>query len=217
MPSPFPGMDPYIEQPSLWGDFYINLAVEIRIQLNARIRPHYFARLAPYDLDFPFPQRSVQIYSAVDEELVTVIEILSPLNKLFGHDAYTQYLQKRTQILKANKVHLLEIDLLRGGKRLPLAQPVPAATYYIILSRAQTDPRVSVWPIQLQESLPEVPVPLRSPTPDVILDLESAMTIIYDNGAYDVQLDYRKDPPVPKLSTEQATWVKQLLHNYQER
>lgn len=93
MPSPFPGMDPYIEQPSLWGDFYINLAVEIRIQLNAHIRPQYFARIAPYDLDFSFPQRSIQIYSAVDKELVTMIDILSPLNKRLGHDAYTQYLQ----------------------------------------------------------------------------------------------------------------------------
>lgn len=116
--------------------------------------------------------------------------------------------------MNANKVHLLEIDLLRSGKRPSLPQPVPTATYYIILSRAQTDPHLSVWPIQLQESLPSIPVPLRSPTPDVMLDLESAMTTIYDKGAYDIQLNYRQEPPLPKLSEKQSIWVQQLLHEY---
>lgn len=48
MPSPFPGMDPYIEQPRLWIDFHNRLADEISAHLNARIRPNYFARLTPY-------------------------------------------------------------------------------------------------------------------------------------------------------------------------
>lgn len=48
MPSPFPGMDPYIEQPRLWMDFHSDLAAEIRTELNRQIRPAYFARLTPY-------------------------------------------------------------------------------------------------------------------------------------------------------------------------
>lgn len=48
MPSPFPGMDPYIEQSKLWVDFHNSLADEIRAQLNRKIRPDYFARLTPY-------------------------------------------------------------------------------------------------------------------------------------------------------------------------
>ena len=48
MPSPFPGMDPYIEQPRLWVDFHSNLASEIQAELNRQIRPVYFARLTPY-------------------------------------------------------------------------------------------------------------------------------------------------------------------------
>lgn len=47
MPSPFPGMDPYIEQPAIWVDFHNSLADEIRAQLNVAIRPNYFARLTP--------------------------------------------------------------------------------------------------------------------------------------------------------------------------
>ena len=42
MPSPFPGVDPYIESPALWSDFHNNLASEIQAQLNRRIQPRYY-------------------------------------------------------------------------------------------------------------------------------------------------------------------------------
>ncbi|MEZ4866899.1 MAG: DUF4058 family protein [Caldilineaceae bacterium] len=48
MPSPFPGMDSYIEAPRIWSDFHNGLADEIRAELNQRIRPNYFAALTPY-------------------------------------------------------------------------------------------------------------------------------------------------------------------------
>ena len=53
MPSPFPGMDPYIEDPEVWSDFHSDLAGEIRAQLNPHIQPAYVARLVPrvtYDI-----------------------------------------------------------------------------------------------------------------------------------------------------------------------
>src|SRR5689334_9663864 len=48
MPLPFPGMDPYIEDPEIWSDFHNNLAPEIQGQLNRVIRPRYVARLIPH-------------------------------------------------------------------------------------------------------------------------------------------------------------------------
>jgi hypothetical protein len=45
MPSPFPGMDPYLEGP-LWPDVHQALAAEIRRRLAAQLRPRYVARLA---------------------------------------------------------------------------------------------------------------------------------------------------------------------------
>jgi hypothetical protein len=47
MPSPFPGMDPFLEAPDLWPDFHNNLAPEIQGRLNAQIAPKYFAGLVP--------------------------------------------------------------------------------------------------------------------------------------------------------------------------
>jgi Protein of unknown function (DUF4058) len=45
MPSPFPGMDPYLETPDLWPDVHHELMSQIRAALNPRIKPHYVARV----------------------------------------------------------------------------------------------------------------------------------------------------------------------------
>ncbi len=42
MPSPFPGMDPYLEQPAFWSSFYSRLIVAIADVLAPQLRPHYY-------------------------------------------------------------------------------------------------------------------------------------------------------------------------------
>ncbi len=44
MPSPFPGMDPYLEG-STWMNFHGQLCAEIARQLGPKLRPRYLARL----------------------------------------------------------------------------------------------------------------------------------------------------------------------------
>lgn len=44
MPSPFPGMDPYLENPDLWRDFHHSMITYIRDQLQPKLRPKYLAR-----------------------------------------------------------------------------------------------------------------------------------------------------------------------------
>jgi len=43
MPSPFPGMDPYIERPEIWPDFHDSLITFIRGALQPLLRPRYVA------------------------------------------------------------------------------------------------------------------------------------------------------------------------------
>src|SRR5437764_6644253 len=45
MPSPFPGMDPYLESPDIWPDFHDALAAELRAVLNQTLPRPYYARL----------------------------------------------------------------------------------------------------------------------------------------------------------------------------
>ena len=46
MPSPFPGMDPYLEG-EVWSDVHQALASRLRDQLTPQVRPKYTARLVP--------------------------------------------------------------------------------------------------------------------------------------------------------------------------
>ncbi len=45
MPSPFPGMDPYLEDRALWPDVHSSLITYIREALQPQIRPKYVARI----------------------------------------------------------------------------------------------------------------------------------------------------------------------------
>ena len=56
MPSPFPGMNPYLEHPAVWVDFHDSFIPAIREALNQQIRPAYFAKVEEllfiHELDF---------------------------------------------------------------------------------------------------------------------------------------------------------------------
>lgn len=254
MPSPFLGMDPYLEASQIWEDFHHGLTYQIRAQLTPFLRPKYFAAVEPrvtYDLvaiektklvkpdvglyemrEAQVAYRSgpiapppliaetfveeeiklwtIEIKEVAEGRLVTSIEILSPVNKRRGHDAYQTYQAKRWEIIRSY-VHLLEIDLLRAGRRWPLVTPLPAAPYFIFLSRSGNGARVETWPLSLREPIPIVPVPLRKGDPDVPLDLNQAIRVVYDSAAYDMRIKYAQPPPKPDLSMEDAMYVDQLL------
>jgi len=239
MLSPFPGMDPYLEQSKLWVDFHNSLADEMRAQLNTQIRPGYFARLTPYttyeaieigqstarairpdvgvmqpDLSVPVDLLSVEIYNS-DETLITAIEILSPVNKKPGHKGFTDYERKREELFHSS-AHLIEIDFLREGTRPRLARPVPITPYYIMLSRMERRPKVDVWPIPIAAKLPKIPIPLRTPDPDAILDMSQVMENVYERGAYDVQIDYEQPVPPPEISSDEQAWVTARLQQYRQ-
>ena len=45
MPTPFRGMDPYLERPSLWPNIHSSLIVALRDDLAPRLRPHYYVSI----------------------------------------------------------------------------------------------------------------------------------------------------------------------------
>lgn len=258
MPSPFPGMDPYLEG-YLWPDVHHDLASKIREQLAPQVRPNYVARIevyvvtdqdplaevgimypdvevirskrihsslsppptkeatatvappAPFELPLLNPisvrMAAVEIRDVGQDELVTSIEILSPVNK--RGQGLNQYREKRQRLIEA-KVHLLEIDLIRRGQRPLPQETIPTSAYRLTLTRAQAK-KVEIWPIALTEPLPLLPVPLRAPDADVVLDLGQAMRDIYDVAAYELTIDYTVPPPPPALSEADANQLKAHL------
>ncbi len=162
-------------------------------------------------MELPLRLYTVEVRETGALRLVTAIEILSPVNKRPGHEAYHDYLRKRRELLRSD-AHLMEVDLLRGGERPPLERPVPPAPSYVVLSRAGRRPYVDVWPIQLWKALPLLPVPLLEPDPDAPLDLGAAVASAYERGAYARLIDYGAPAPPPALSDAESAWIEERLH-----
>jgi hypothetical protein len=252
MPSPFPGMNPYLERDDVWHDFHQSFIPALRETLAEQVRPKYLVKLEEqlYVHELPAEERrflgradlgvselnvrggpavataqaSAPAYANLLEvtdvephayieirqrqglELVAVIELLSPSNKQPGGDR-EQYLAKRHKIL-SSPTHFVEIDLLRGGPRMPL-DGLPSCDYCVMVSRAPERPRVGVWPIGLRESLPTIPIPLKSPDPDATVNLQAILNRVYDAAGY-ADYIYRSQPR-PPLDTESTAWARQFV------
>jgi len=202
MPSPFPGMDPFIEE-QRWRDFHSTFIPNIKVALTALVRPRYVVDieenvyLAREDGDLlriiapdlavkqsdgwleteggavaiesepalltlpaidPVEEIYLTIRSREDDDVVTVIELLSPTNKL-SRDGRTEYLNKRNTVLHS-EASLVEIDLLRGGKRLPTVEQLPRGDYYAFVTRVDRRPTVEVYSWPLERRLPKIPIHL---------------------------------------------------------
>jgi len=141
------------------------------------------------------PHVSIEIRDTAQRQLVTAIEILSPTNK--RGEGRAEYLAKRRRLLLSS-AHLIELDLLREGQRVPMQEPLPAAPYFVFLSRAERRPVLDIWPVALSQALPEIQVPLLNGDADLGLDLQAAFTATYDLLGYNLLVDYRQ-PPSPPL------------------
>ena len=143
--------------------------------------------------------------------VVTVIEILSPTNKRAGSDGRDQYLMRRDEVL-VSATNLVELDLLRGGMRLPADQQLPPADFYAFVCRGRRRPRAEAYPWTLRQPLPTIPIPLAYGDPDVQLDLQDAFTTAYDRAGYDYGLDYMGiiEPPPSESDSE---WIHEILRS----
>jgi hypothetical protein len=130
----------------------------------------------------------VEIVDRLSRAVVTVIEILSPTNKLNGSYGRESYQGKRREVLSSAS-HLIEIDLLRAGLRMFIQEPPPAFDYVVHVSRAEgIQRRATFWPIPIQSPLPVVPVPLKKEDSDGHLDLQRLLDTAYDRGAFDLKV-----------------------------
>jgi hypothetical protein len=260
MPSPFPGMDPYLENPELWGDVHHELISTIRELINRVIRPKYVARVEERlymvpdddptvrlqripDVEIDLPAASeglsprgsslaiaepvvvrgdpvregrIEIEDTRTHEVVTVIELLSPSNKVQGSAGRESFVAKRNEVLNS-AANWVEIDLLRAGTPHPLrAGRFRNYQYLVHSSPVAMRPDSKNWPILLSHPLPVVGIPLRAPDPDAPLDLQTALGMAYDRAAYDATVDYTANPD-PPLAPALAKWAKKHLKSRKAR
>lgn len=255
MPSPFPGMDPYLEHFDHWPGVHLELISCLRAALNRVIRPRYLATVEErvylsHDPDDPrvlgildvqlvetapdapgpvmqgdantiqpvtltWPGRIkvrepyVQIVDADSRDVVTVIEVVSPTNKRKGMPGRKSYMRKRSEVLRT-PANWLEIDLQRLGDATFSRHRLPPCEYAVCSSPAVRRPEYLVWPIRIHQPLPTVSVPLRTPDPDVPLNLQAVFTEAYERGSLEGLVDYRQ-PPKPPLPPGWMAWADGLL------
>lgn len=253
MPSPFPGMNPWLEQPDVWHDFHQAFIGSIRTRLAEQVRPDYITKIdenvyihelsaeqrlllgrpdvgvfegvapnskwtsgnhpqvatLPISFGSLLPnvdrisEAFIEVRDTAYRDLITVIELLSPTNKNSGPDR-EQYLAKRKLLLSGN-VHFVEIDLLRGGTRMPV-EGLAQCDYAMMVSRSYERPKVGLWPMKLREPLPIIPVPLKPEDPDAVLDLQQLLHETFDAAGY---ADYiYQGKPRPPLHPEDEAWAK---------
>ena len=102
----------------------------------------------------------------------------------------------------------MELDLLRGGPRLPMDNP-PPCDYCVLVARREEFPEIGIWPISLRDPLPAVPVPLRAPHADAKLELQPLLHRLYDAAGYG---DYiYRGTPRPPLRPEEAEWARRIV------
>jgi hypothetical protein len=149
-----------------------------------------------------------------DQRVVTVIELLSPVNKRPG-EGRAQYRLKQHEVLHS-PANLVEIDLLRAGEHSvavdekSLRRACPQWDYLVSLHRTGRESEFDVWAWTVRNRMPRIAIPLEPGVPDVVLDLQPALDRIYDAGRLAQQIDYTRDPE-PPFTGEDAAWLDALL------
>lgn len=258
MPSPFPGMDPFVEEQK-WMSFHARFVPALGDAIVPAVRPRYVVdveqhvfvsrdedergmpigadvsvadtgtgRLArrprrpsiggvgiaarPVVRTIPMLRRRRQAYLSIRNRdslnVVTVIEVLSPWNKTVG-DGRDEYLNKR-QTVFASLANLVELDLLRGGTRLPAREPLPSGDYFAFVCRPARLPEVDVYPWSIRDRLPRIPIPLATGDLDVMVDLQAVFAGTYERGGYDYALNYGR-ALAPPLTDADSAWARKVL------
>ncbi len=170
----------------------------------------------PFEVPLPIeapPQRRLEIIdSGSGNRIVTVIELLSPVNKTMpvGRAVYRK---KQSEYIQG-MVNLVEIDLLRCGEFV-MAMPeeewplIHQAPYKICIRRVNRPWVAAGIGIPLQDKLPNIAIPLRNQDRDVVLELQPIIDACYRDGRYHT-IDYSRalNPP---LSAEELKWAESLI------
>jgi len=180
--------------------------------------PAFRGRIAaPLVLDLPAELQVrvpfLRIIDTSDRQVVAIIEVLSPINKVSGSSGQRDFLRKREQILQSD-AHWLEIDLLRAGTRSPGIPP--GGAYVAALHRAGIRDRLEAWFVGLRQPLPTIAVPLRAPLADVPMDLQETVETVYDRYRYDTGVDYGDELPPPRLGEADDRWLRERLATWQQ-
>ncbi len=221
MPSPLPGMDPYLEDDKRWPSFQPLLVHALYQMLLPGLMDRYRARIgerqyASEQALFTSVVREehkeafIEVRQRSDGRLITLLEVISPANKTTS-EGRRQYIERRTEVRTMN-VHVVEIDLILQGQGLIeyAKDSAPTWDYAVVVTRWTHPDRYEIYSATLPKRLPRFRVPLASDDRDTVLDLQAALARAYDQGDFLKLIDYHRDPAT-RLSDDNRRWLHDRL------
>ena len=179
---------------------------ELRFPMPERSKDAVAVQLPPTEL---FREYYLEVRRPANREVVAIIELLSPTNK--SRDGRREYLAKRAATLYS-PAHLVEIDLLRAGPRMPVIGDVPDTDYRILVANARrTEPVADLYAFGIRQSIPDFILPLAQDAEGIAVNLNAVVGQVYTDGSYDLDIDYGPEPPEPPLSDADRAWLDALL------
>lgn len=199
---------------------------DVQVREPWKLKEPAVAEVAPEPLPTPLATEPIRIFldevterwleiRDVTGRLITVLELLSPTNKLES-DERERYFRKRRSFVSGG-VNVVEIDLVRQGASVFPGRVLDvlhqAGAYYgVCVFRAARPSEREVYPIRLRERLPGIRVPLRPADTDAALDLQPLIDQCHERGRYHL-LNYQLDLD-PPLAPEDAAWANKLLREH---
>ncbi len=227
MPSPFPGMDPYLEEEKLWPVFhhqFISCLYQILLpglvdRYRARVaQRHYVTETALFTsvIREEHHEDYIEIRQRSDGRLITQVDAVSPANKSTSVGRVA-YMTKRREG-KTSGASLVEVDLILAGQ--PMLEysrdGLPDWDYAVTVTRSTQPERYEIYTATLQKRLPRFRLPLAADDRDTVLDLQAAFVRCYDQGGFAAMVDYKRDPAT-LLKEDDRTWLQDLLKQQKYR
>ncbi len=153
-------------------------------------------------------ERFLEVRQVKTNAVIAAVEILSPKNK--RGDGRISYLKKRQAVLES-RTHLIEIDLLRAHQPMPMVGVSGLGDYRILVSDAAQRPDAELYAFGLRDRIPTFPLPLQPDDAPLTVDLQPLLQTVYDEGNFDLRVDYSAPVPEPALSESDRAWVQECL------
>lgn len=221
MASPFPGMDPYLEDAKRWPTFQPLLVHALYQMLLPGLMDRYRARVGEREytseealftsiIKEEHKEAYIEVRQRSDGRLITLIELISPANKITA-EGRRIYRARRDEVKKMN-ANVVEIDLILQGQTLIdcAKETNPTWDYAVVVTRWTHPDRYEIYSATLPKRLPRFRVPLASDDRDTVLDLQAAVAKAFDQGGFLKTIDFTRDPATT-LSDENRKWLNDRL------
>ena len=224
MASPFPGMDPFLEDSSHWPCFHGSLMTTLYQLLLPPLVDRYRARIGIRNYTsemvlFTSVRREehqeefIEIWSRSSGRLVTLIDVVSIGNKTTTAGR-TAYLQTRSKAADSGAA-MVEIDLItQGTPTLDYDRSdLPDSDYTVTVTRSGNPNRFEIYANHIVKRLPKFKLPLAADDRDTVLDLQYAFTRAYDQSQVGATINYTGPLPADvRLSDASREWIRSWLN-----